>query len=195
MFQTVVKTFVFAVFFIKLQQIQSTETREFFGFFFCYSLLLSKILCSWAPASHGYPCGYHNDMGWTFCFAQTSSDIFFRTCKNKVFKWSFVLKPLLLTNYSQVSMLLFKCQTQFFYFWRFILLTVTMCSHEGWPPTCFLFVVFCQTGMTKPLTVFGFGLQQQKNLEGYVGFANLPNQVYRKSVKRGFEFTLMVVGE
>lgn len=38
-------------------------------------------------------------------------------------------------------------------------------------------------------------LQQQKNLEGYVGFASLPNQVYRKSVKRGFEFTLMVVGK
>uniref|UniRef100_A0AAY4DIW1 Septin n=1 Tax=Denticeps clupeoides TaxID=299321 RepID=A0AAY4DIW1_9TELE len=38
-------------------------------------------------------------------------------------------------------------------------------------------------------------LSQQRNLEGYVGFANLPNQVYRKSVKRGFEFTLMVVGE
>ncbi|XP_019638330.1 PREDICTED: septin-7-like isoform X1 [Branchiostoma belcheri] len=34
-----------------------------------------------------------------------------------------------------------------------------------------------------------------KALEGYVGFANLPNQVYRKAVKRGFEFTLMVVGE
>lgn len=32
-------------------------------------------------------------------------------------------------------------------------------------------------------------------IDGYVGFANLPNQVYRKSVKRGFEFTLMVVGE
>lgn len=31
--------------------------------------------------------------------------------------------------------------------------------------------------------------------ENYVGFVNLPNQVYRKSVKRGFEFTLMVVGE
>ncbi|KAG3283372.1 SEPT7-like, partial [Ictidomys tridecemlineatus] len=31
------------------------------------------------------------------------------------------------------------------------------------------------------------------SLRGYVGFANLPNQVYRKSVKRGFEFTLMVV--
>lgn len=31
--------------------------------------------------------------------------------------------------------------------------------------------------------------------DSYIGFANLPNQVYRKSVKRGFEFTLMVVGE
>uniref|UniRef100_A0A3B3WC21 Septin n=1 Tax=Poecilia mexicana TaxID=48701 RepID=A0A3B3WC21_9TELE len=45
------------------------------------------------------------------------------------------------------------------------------------------------------MCVCKFNLQQQKNLEGYVGFANLPNQVYRKSVKRGFEFTLMVVGE
>ena len=34
-----------------------------------------------------------------------------------------------------------------------------------------------------------------RQLDGYVGFANLPNQVYRKSVKKGFEFTLMVVGE
>lgn len=31
-------------------------------------------------------------------------------------------------------------------------------------------------------------------MEGYVGFANLPNQVFRKSVKKGFEFTIMVVG-
>ncbi|XP_066579337.1 septin-4 [Amia ocellicauda] len=29
----------------------------------------------------------------------------------------------------------------------------------------------------------------------YVGFATLPNQVHRKSVKRGFDFTLMVAGE
>jgi len=29
----------------------------------------------------------------------------------------------------------------------------------------------------------------------YVGFGNLPNQVHRKFVKKGFEFTLMVVGE
>ncbi|KAL8591720.1 Septin-7 [Nucella lapillus] len=37
--------------------------------------------------------------------------------------------------------------------------------------------------------------ETRKELEGYVGFANLPNQVYRKSVKKGFEFTLIVVGE
>lgn len=34
-----------------------------------------------------------------------------------------------------------------------------------------------------------------KKLDGYVGFANLPNQVFRKAVKKGFEFTLMVVGK
>lgn len=34
-----------------------------------------------------------------------------------------------------------------------------------------------------------------KKLDGYVGFANLPNQVHRASVKRGFDFTVMVVGE
>lgn len=32
-------------------------------------------------------------------------------------------------------------------------------------------------------------------MASYVGFANLPNQVHRKSVKKGFEFTLMVVGK
>jgi len=30
---------------------------------------------------------------------------------------------------------------------------------------------------------------------GYVGFANLPNQVHRRSVRKGFNFTAMVVGE
>uniref|UniRef100_A0A3B4ERF3 Septin-2 n=1 Tax=Pundamilia nyererei TaxID=303518 RepID=A0A3B4ERF3_9CICH len=44
-----------------------------------------------------------------------------------------------------------------------------------------------------------FSLQQGQfsnpETPGYVGFANLPNQVHRKSVKKGFEFTLMVVGE
>ena len=35
----------------------------------------------------------------------------------------------------------------------------------------------------------------RKKLQGYVGFANLPNQVHRKSVKKGFNFTVMVVGK
>lgn len=35
-------------------------------------------------------------------------------------------------------------------------------------------------------------LSQEKQ---YVGFATLPNQVHRKSVKKGFDFTLMVAGE
>eukprot|EP00092_Neocalanus_flemingeri_P007327 GFUD01007913.1.p1 GENE.GFUD01007913.1~~GFUD01007913.1.p1 ORF type:complete len:464 (+),score=180.76 GFUD01007913.1:66-1394(+) len=30
---------------------------------------------------------------------------------------------------------------------------------------------------------------------GFVGFSNLPNQVYRKALKKGFEFVLLVVGE
>lgn len=29
----------------------------------------------------------------------------------------------------------------------------------------------------------------------YLGFANLPNQVHRKSVKKGFGFNLCVVGK
>ncbi|XP_059848455.1 septin-7-like [Hypanus sabinus] len=45
------------------------------------------------------------------------------------------------------------------------------------------------------ITLPSFYLQYARSVEGYVGFANLPNQVYRKSIKRGFEFTLLVVGE
>ena len=36
---------------------------------------------------------------------------------------------------------------------------------------------------------------QEKALPAFVGYANLPNQVFRKAVKRGFQFTLMVVGK
>ena len=43
----------------------------------------------------------------------------------------------------------------------------------------FLFCVFC------------FPSQEKQ----YVGFATLPNQVHRKSVKKGFDFTLMVAGQ
>lgn len=35
----------------------------------------------------------------------------------------------------------------------------------------------------------------RRNLTGYVGFANLPNQWHRKSVRKGFNFNVMVVGE
>ncbi|KAJ3320647.1 hypothetical protein HDU76_000259, partial [Blyttiomyces sp. JEL0837] len=35
----------------------------------------------------------------------------------------------------------------------------------------------------------------KKKLNGLVGFHNLPNQVHRKSIKKGFHFTMMVVGE
>uniref|UniRef100_A0A8C5ECC9 Septin n=1 Tax=Gouania willdenowi TaxID=441366 RepID=A0A8C5ECC9_GOUWI len=41
-------------------------------------------------------------------------------------------------------------------------------------------------------------MQKQKrtnSLPMYVGFATLPNQLHRKSVKKGFDFTLMVAGE
>jgi septin 7 len=34
----------------------------------------------------------------------------------------------------------------------------------------------------------------RKKLMGYVGFSNLPNQVHRRSVRKGFNFTAMVVG-
>lgn len=33
-----------------------------------------------------------------------------------------------------------------------------------------------------------------KDTHSYVGFANFPNQVFRRAIKDGFEFTLMVVG-
>lgn len=48
---------------------------------------------------------------------------------------------------------------------------------------CFFMVCFFLLQFTAP------------EQSGYVGFANLPNQVHRKSVKKGFEFTLMVVGK
>ena len=35
----------------------------------------------------------------------------------------------------------------------------------------------------------------KRKLNGYVGFANLPKQWHRKSVRRGFLLNLMAVGE
>lgn len=37
--------------------------------------------------------------------------------------------------------------------------------------------------------------ERERGERDYIGFATLPEQVHRKSVKRGFDFTLMVVGE
>ncbi|CAI8016184.1 Septin-7 [Geodia barretti] len=37
--------------------------------------------------------------------------------------------------------------------------------------------------------------ESEKAAPQFVGYANLPNQVFRKAVKRGFDFTLMVVGQ
>lgn len=39
------------------------------------------------------------------------------------------------------------------------------------------------------------GLKNNSFDRDYIGFATLPEQIHRKSVKRGFDFTLMVVGE
>lgn len=40
-----------------------------------------------------------------------------------------------------------------------------------------------------------FSPERERGERDYIGFATLPEQVHRKSVKRGFDFTLMVVGE
>ncbi|KAJ2386646.1 Cell division control protein 3 [Coemansia sp. RSA 2611] len=45
-----------------------------------------------------------------------------------------------------------------------------------------------------PLRAPGSGAIKKK-MNGYVGFSNFPNQEHRRSIKRGFNFTLMVVGE
>jgi hypothetical protein len=50
-------------------------------------------------------------------------------------------------------------------------------------------------GSTSALPTRGLPPVIRKKLMGYVGFANLPNQVHRKSVRKGFQFTAMVVGQ
>ncbi|XP_038563460.1 septin-5-like [Micropterus salmoides] len=52
--------------------------------------------------------------------------------------------------------------------------------------------------VSRPLSPWGrfdpYDCQEDQDKE-YVGFATLPNQVHRKTVKKGFTFTLMVAGE
>lgn len=54
----------------------------------------------------------------------------------------------------------------------------------------YLFILFFSLKKKKTFA-FSVSLQEKE----YVGFATLPNQVHRKSVKKGFDFTLMVAGE
>lgn len=46
--------------------------------------------------------------------------------------------------------------------------------------------------LPRPGTSYCLSLPPQD--KEYVGFAALPNQLHRKSVKKGFDFTLMVAG-
>lgn len=46
-----------------------------------------------------------------------------------------------------------------------------------------------------PTTVYPEAHIVRRKLTGYVGFANLPNQWHRKSIKKGFNLNVMVVGE
>lgn len=46
-----------------------------------------------------------------------------------------------------------------------------------------------------PMVFNGKSNSTVRELHGYVGFANIPNQVYRKAIKQGFDFSLMVVGQ
>lgn len=45
------------------------------------------------------------------------------------------------------------------------------------------------------IVVVVIGIRNSYHDREFIGFATLPEQVHRKSVKRGFDFTLMVVGE
>ena len=51
--------------------------------------------------------------------------------------------------------------------------------------------------MCSKSSLFNFFISplQEKAQATYVGYANLPNQVFRKAVKKGFQFSLMVVGK
>ncbi|MFT7818329.1 septin-5-like [Arapaima gigas] len=56
-------------------------------------------------------------------------------------------------------------------------------------------VVFLRLLFSRKAATDCFSLCLQDRDREYVGFATLPNQVHRKWVKRGFDFTLMVAGE
>lgn len=63
-----------------------------------------------------------------------------------------------------------------------IVFTIVSYTYHLFP----IFIFVCR------LFLLFFLLERERD---YIGFASLPQQIHRKSVKRGFEFTLMVVGE
>ncbi|KAJ3132753.1 hypothetical protein HK100_004988 [Physocladia obscura] len=91
-----------------------------------------------------------------------------------------------------VVALLFMVHAMFLQQWR-----AYMIAKRGdkpfddiWGPTVLTFVFASDIpNLSSNTTII------KKKLNGPVGFSNLPNQVHRKSIKRGFQFTFMVVGE
>ncbi|KAJ3014256.1 UNVERIFIED_CONTAM: hypothetical protein HDU68_000364, partial [Siphonaria sp. JEL0065] len=85
-----------------------------------------------------------------------------------------------------VVAILFMGHAYFLHQWRSEMITKrgNKPFDDVWGPTVLTVVLIGSTG---PII--------KKKLNGAVGFSNLPNQVHRKSIKKGFQFTFMVVGE
>nr|XP_012621297.1 septin-4 isoform X6 [Microcebus murinus] len=85
--------------------------------------------------------------------------------------------------------------------------TPDLCDDElefrppSWPPSSDSQQYFCAPAplspSARPRSPWGKldPYDSSEDDKEYVGFATLPNQVHRKSVKKGFDFTLMVAGE
>ena len=69
-----------------------------------------------------------------------------------------------------------------------------MFMYRKWNGT-WVYITYCCTVSRRVRGFIYSTCVDVQEVEGYVGFANLPNQVYRRSVKNGFDFTLMVVGK
>lgn len=69
-----------------------------------------------------------------------------------------------------------------------------LCLRGSWNPAPCCCVRGKQEGLARPHLLPSTSALQDHEKQ-YVGFATLPNQVHRKSVKKGFDFTLMVAGE
>lgn len=67
--------------------------------------------------------------------------------------------------------------------------------HSKWIFLIFKPWIFNNIGIVFIFVVVAVVVGLRNNFDrDYIGFATLPEQVHRKSVKRGFDFTLMVIG-